>query len=301
MPSTKSTNMAQTKSGKIQLSCGDHTFPLLDHQTALNLIASLGFEAADICLMGNRSHLRPENIRGKIPELAADLRHELTRLNLVASDVFCIPWTDFTVMAPNHPSAEERQRSRSLFLEVVEFATRIEAPSVTMLPGVDFDALGHEGSLVLAAEELQWRAEHLRKYGMHFSVECHYGSVAASPDDAARLISLAPDLGLTLDYTHFVGAGYSTASVHPLVPRATHLHFRGGRPGQIQSPMSDNVIDYEEVMDVIIASDYEGYLCVEYVWVNWEGLNRCDNVSETILMRDRVRAKLAGVPWSYPQ
>jgi sugar phosphate isomerase/epimerase len=293
-------NMAQQKMGKMKLCCGDHTFPLLDHRTALNLIASLGFEAADICLMGNRSHLRPENIRGKIPEVAADLRQELSRLNLAASDVFCIPWTDFTVMAPNHPNAEERQRSRALFLEVLEFAKRIEAPAITMLPGVDFDTLGHEGSLTLAAEELQWRAEHLRKYGMQFSVECHYGSVAASPDDVASLLSLAPDLGLTLDYTHFVGAGYSAASVHPLVHRATHMHFRGGRLGQIQCPMSENVIDYEEVMDVLIASGYEGYLCVEYVWVNWEGLNRCDNVSETILMRDRLKAKLAGTPWSYP-
>ncbi len=65
--------------------------------------------------------------------------------------------------------------------------------------------------------------------------------------------------------------------------------------------MSDNVIDHEEVMDVLIASGNDGCLCVEYVWVNWEGLNRCDSVSETILMCDRRRAKLAGAPWSFPQ
>ena len=65
--------------------------------------------------------------------------------------------------------------------------------------------------------------------------------------------------------------------------------------------MKDNEIDYEEVLDVLRASGYGGYLCVEYVWIDWEGMNRCDNVSETILMRDRLRAKLANARWTYPK
>jgi sugar phosphate isomerase/epimerase len=285
----------------MKLTCGDHTFPLLDHHVVLDLIAGMGFEAVDICLMGNRSHLRPESIRGNIADAAGQLLSHLKKRNLVASDVFCIPWTDFEVLAPNHPDADERKRSRELFLDIADFAIRVKAPGVTMVPGADFGELGHEKSMFLAAEELQWRAAHLRKYGLHFSVECHIGSVAASPDDVTKLLSLAPDLGLTLDYTHFVGRGYSQESVDPLASRAKHVHIRGGRNGQPQCSMKDNEVDYEKVLDVLRASGYGGYLCVEYVWIEWEGMNRCDNVSETILMRDRLRAKLANMPWIYPK
>jgi hypothetical protein len=45
---------------------------------------------------------------------------------------------------------------------------------------------------------------------------------------------------------------------------------------------------------------YEGYIAVEYVWSNWRRMNEIDVLSETILMRDRLRAKLAGAAWSYP-
>jgi hypothetical protein len=35
--------------------------------------------------------------------------------------------------------------------------------------------------------------------------------------------------------------------------------------------------------------NYPGWICLEYVWVDWEGCNRTDNVAETILLRDLIR------------
>jgi hypothetical protein len=39
---------------------------------------------------------------------------------------------------------------------------------------------------------------------------------------------------------------------------------------------------------------YAGFFSIEYVWTDWQNLNQTDNVCETILMRDFVRATLAG-------
>ena len=36
--------------------------------------------------------------------------------------------------------------------------------------------------------------------------------------------------------------------------------------------------------------DYTGWLGVEYVWIDWEQCNECDNLSETILFRDFLRS-----------
>ena len=38
----------------------------------------------------------------------------------------------------------------------------------------------------------------------------------------------------------------------------------------------------------------------EYVWTEWQHLNETDNLCETILMRDFVRATLAGEPFTAP-
>jgi sugar phosphate isomerase/epimerase len=285
----------------MRLACGDHSFPLLGHDATIDLIAGMGFEGFDLALFGNRSHIRPEHIRGDIAEAARSLGTAIRNRGLEISDVFCIPWTDFGVMAPNNPDPEERLASRALFEDLLEFVMVIDAPGLTMVPGQDFASLGHERSLELAAEELQWRAERLAAEGRRFSVECHIGSVAASPADVERLVGLAPSLQLTLDYTHFIAPGYEQQEIDRLAPFAGHVQVRGARPGMGQCSMKENTIDYESVLDVLAANDYDGFVAVEYVWIEWENMNRCDNVSETILMRDRLNAHLQGSAWSYPQ
>ena len=57
----------------------------------------------------------------------------------------------------------------------------------------------------------------------------------------------------------------------------------------------DNVIDYGRVLDVLHARSYAGWLGVEYVWIDWERCNECDNLSETILFRDFLRNAIANL------
>jgi sugar phosphate isomerase/epimerase len=285
----------------MKLSCGDHSFPLLNHESTIDLIAGMGFEGFDLALMGNRSHIRPENIRNDVESAASIIGKSIRRRGLEISDIFSIPWTSFDVLAPNHPDPEERIASREFFEFLLEFTLRIKGPGITMVPGIDFSSLGHDRSLELAAEELQWRAAKARSEGLRFSVECHIGSVAASPQDVLKLVKLAPDLQLTLDYTHFIAPGYEQLDIDRLAPYAGHVQIRGGRSGAGQCSMKENTIGYESVVSVLAQCGYDGYLAVEYVWIDWENMNRCDTVSESILMRDRLLAALTDKKWVYPE
>jgi len=38
---------------------------------------------------------------------------------------------------------------------------------------------------------------------------------------------------------------------------------------------------------------YDGFLALEYVWVDWKGCNRTDNVSETMLLRGALESTLS--------
>ena len=101
-----------------------------------------------------------------------------------------------------------------------------------------------------------------------------------------------PGLTLTLDYTHFTRIGLLDAEIEPLVAHASHFHVRGARQDRLQASFKDNTIDYARVLDAMRASRYRGYLGIEYVWIDWEHCNESDNLSETILFRDFLRAQM---------
>ena len=56
--------------------------------------------------------------------------------------------------------------------------------------------------------------------------------------------------------------------------------------------VKDSSIGYERILDLLLARGYDGYVAIEYVWIDWEHMNECDNVSETVLLRDRLRGHL---------
>lgn len=57
----------------MKLACGDHSFPMLNHEATIDLIAGMGFEGFDLALMGNCSHIRPEHIRSDIATAATTI------------------------------------------------------------------------------------------------------------------------------------------------------------------------------------------------------------------------------------
>ena len=95
---------------------------------------------------------------------------------------------------------------------------------------------------------------------------------------------------MTLDYTHFTRAGMPDDAIEPLLAHASHFHVRGARTGRLQAPFKDNVIDYRRVVNGLQKAGYAGWLGVEYVWIDWEHCNECDNLSETILFRDFLKS-----------
>jgi sugar phosphate isomerase/epimerase len=284
----------------VKLACADDTFRLLEHEHILALIRMLGLDGVDLCLMEGRSAVRPEQVRADIPAWAERLEGRIGDHGLELADVFVIPWTDFRRLAPNHPDRAERDESSALFRDMLQLAARLRSPGMTILPGIDWEGESHEASLLRAAEELGRRVEEARERSLRLSVEPHLGSVASTPERALELLDRTPGLELTLDYSHFVYQDIPQDEIDPLVPHARHFHARGARPGRMQAPVKESVVDFERMVDLADRAGYAGYIGLEYVWLDWEHCNECDNLAETILLRDRLRAKLAGRPWQYP-
>jgi sugar phosphate isomerase/epimerase len=276
---------------RLKLASADFTFPLLPHDKVLDLIAALEMDGIDIGLFEGRSHLWPSREFKNLAKSARTLRKKLDDRGLKPADVFLQMNPDFVPFAINHPQPARRRKARDTFLRTLDYADRLGSPHVTTLPGVYFESEEPQAdSWKRSHEELAWRAEQAKEAGIFFSVEAHVGSLAPSPQEAKRLVASVPGLTLTLDYTHFTRLGMPDSAIEPLVKYATHFHVRGAREGRLQTRFQDNTIDYARVLKAMRASKYKGYLGIEYVWIDWEHCNECDNVSETILFRDFLRS-----------
>jgi len=272
-----------------RLACADFTFPLLPHEKSLDVISFLGFEGVDIGVFEGRSHLWPSRVFVDLKRSARELASKLGDRGLALADLFLQTAPDFVSIAPNHPDASIRRQARDWFSRTVEFALECGGRHVSALPGVHFEGVPESESTRRCHDELAWRVETAREQGVCFSVEAHVGSIAPTPEAAARLVQSVPGLTLTLDYTHFTRSGLADSEVEPLLAHASHFHARGARPGRLQASLKENVIDYGRVLDVMRQVGYSGYVGVEYVWIDWEHCNEVDNLSETILMRDLLR------------
>jgi sugar phosphate isomerase/epimerase len=278
----------------LRLSCADSTFPRLSHETALAVIKDLGITAVDVCSFTGYDHTPPDTVLAD-PGAAADVvMARLDRVGLEVADVFMIVGGSFEECAQNHPDQEVRDRALEYFERFVAFSRRLGAPGLTILPGTIFEEAGEDASLELAAAELNRRAEFAGEAGLRLAFEPHYGSVAETPARALELLERTPEVGLALDYSHFVYQGFPVEDVDPLLERTHHFHVRQAAPGVIQARTHEGVIDFVRIRDALLDFGYKGYFALEYQWEDgWLDFSHVDCIAETADMRDVL---LNGIP-----
>jgi hypothetical protein len=66
----------------------------------------------------------------------------------------------------------------------------------------------------------------------------------------------------------------------------------------LQTSAADNTIDFKGMMSGLYGQGYAGKFALEYVWIDWQGCNLSDNLSETILLRGRLQEIAAALNWS---
>jgi sugar phosphate isomerase/epimerase len=274
----------------MKLACADFTFPLLEHDRVLDLIAMLEFDGVDIGLFEGRSHLWPSREFENTERSARRLGEKLAERGLRAADVYLQTNPDFVPYAINHPKPLRRRRARDWFSHTLDYAAGCGAAHVSALPGTYFSAESKAASWNRACDELAWRVERAAAQGIVFGIEGHIGSIVPNPRQLARLLDGVPGLTLTLDYTHFTRVGVPDATVEPLIRQATHFHARGARKGRLQTSFQASTIDYARVVAAMRSTGYQGYVGIEYVWTEWERCNEVDNLSETIRFRDFFRS-----------
>jgi sugar phosphate isomerase/epimerase len=276
-------------SQSLKLSCADFTFPLLAHEDVLHLIRMLGVEAVDVGLFSERSHLQPEQIFHNAVSAGKELKRRLQEHGLLLADVFIQLGREPGHRAVNDPDTRVRQENRDRFGAAVEFAHAAGCPHMTGLPGVLIQGQQPADGLQLAAEETAWRLALAQEAGITYGIEAHLGSNCPTPDTTLSFLDCVPGLTLTLDYGHFVYHGQTSEVSDILLPRTSHFHARSGAKGQLQVRFPLNQINFRPMIRHCLTSPKLSWICLEYVWVDWEGCNKVDTLSETILLKQHLQ------------
>ncbi len=274
----------------LKFSCADYSFPVLERSEALRLVKLLGFHHVDVGLFARSSHFSPIELLASPRSYTARILHDLKAAELSVSDVFVQIGVDPGEHAANDPSPAVRSKNRDVFTRALEFCVALGCSHLTGLPGVFHAAVSRDLDLELANEEAARRMTECASAGVHYAIEPHVDSICADVESARAFVDAVEGLTLTLDYGHFIAAGETSAHVHRLLQFASHAHVRGGAVGRLQTSVQENTIDFPGMITGLQQLGYGGFFALEYVWVDWKGCNRTDNVSETLLLQRELES-----------
>jgi sugar phosphate isomerase/epimerase len=253
------------------VACSSWSFACLPLEKSILVVRSLGFRFIDIGF----AHLE---VRGSDSprRQGTSLRKRLMREGLTVSDLF--PLLPFET---NDPDPLHRKENAQRFRQVVEFAAGCNAPGITLKPGIGQPSMP-DGGWQTSVEALKEYVAAAGAAALRLSVEPHVDSIIEEPRSAKLLVESVPEIGITLDYSHFVSRGLEVEDVEQLHPYVRHVHIRQARKGRLQTTVRNGAIPLRRVLEQLVERGYRGVVCLEYQNSDWHDCNDVDVIAETV-------------------
>ncbi len=265
----------------MEFACHTWAFNDLTLSEALGTIARMGFRYVDI---GSGQNLNAVKAAANPQRAAAEIAEDLVIFDLKVSDLY--------LMLPriSAPEDEKRQKDLDLFKALLPFAAALSTPGITVSPGVAQPVDDEEAwdRTVAALREMHAAAQ---EANLHLSFEPHLDSMAATPEQALKLVKDVPGLEITLDWAHMVCQDIFPEEIAKLFPHVRHVQIRQAARQQLQTPFERGRIDLARVVADLYAAHYEGIVCVELMNIpGWHGMMKVDALRESLKLRDALKA-----------
>lgn len=263
------------------------SFPLLSLEEAAGVGAALGFTAMDWGAFPG-GQLDREAILN-------DPKRALKRLretDLLASNLYWTFGAGFKARALNSPDLTERQRNVEDFKRVVDFCVEAGIPSVMLLPGVIHPGQTEAEAINTCIDGCRELLQVSEPAAVTLALEAHVMGLLERPETVLQVAKAAEGIRLALDYGHFLTLGYRETDVDPLAAYAAHVHLRQAKPGFLQTRLEHGVLNFPRILSTLRAAGYDGYLAIEYVHQDYLQTDNVDVISETVKLRDLLRAHM---------
>ena len=281
----------------VRLSCNDYAWPALSHRTVLSVIRDLGFEGVDIGLFAEATHVTVSSLRPDPIRRAAELRADIEAAGLRVADVFLTSSMELDRLTPTSRHDGDVAELNDIFSATVSFAEALDAPGVTLLPGIVANGQSMDEALDLAAEGLTPLVRMGAERGLGVSVEPHVGSLIETPEATCQLVERCPGLTITLDPSHYAYVGCSTAQMTAVAEHTRHVQIRPAGPGVMQCKVPENQVDLPLLLGALHDTGYSGWIASEFVWMEKWRCDEVDNTAESKRLGQLLSKLVAEVGW----
>ena len=269
----------------MKLSVSAVSFVSCSLEEAAGIARALGLEAINLVgtgaedVFGGVLHVGPSGVK---------------RVRALRMTVPNLHWGIGSGLQPaiNDPDPGVRESNKELYQRAVEFCHEAGILSITAVPGIVHPGQSVRDARAQSVDVFNEYVPIASAANVRLTTEAHVKSAFESPESAVELLRAVPGLGLVLDYAHFVCQGYTQSSVDPLCQFTADVHLRQAKPGLLQTALEDGTINFALVLDQLRQVGYADYLCLEYVHQDYIGADNVDVLTETVKMRDFVRAQL---------
>lgn len=225
-------------------------------ETAMAGIAALDMSQVELAVFQAYGDIRPKALAdggpAEIASTAACVRAHLAEYGIKQVSTMYTGAGDAGL-----PLTEELRRMSA----VADLAVELGVPLVTVLGS----ATGTK--FATAVERLKAIREIHAARGLTTCMKTHRGLVGELPGDAVRLCEAVPDLGLTLEASHYLVGANQGEPFWQVLPHVRHVTLRDARiiPVSLQMTPGYGDVDFGQIISRLHERGYEGKFAIEYV------------------------------------
>lgn len=267
----------------IRFSCHSENFGIKSAQETFSFIRALGYECVDVAArsLAPQSRILEEPIR-----TAQQLRACAQENELVLSELFLSAVeVDGKPVDPALSGTIGNDVFFRNFDTICKFAKEAGFLSIMGAGGNPQENQCFDESLESTGLVLQKQSVIAAQYGIAMHIEPTRTSLIREPENAEKLIELAPGLKYTLDFLHYHVNGVGLDRSIRLLPHAGHMHIRPARFKVGKCRFEDNGVDYDAIVREMKTLAWSGDVCTEF-WTDEKLLaQEIYAVEQNILMR----------------
>ena len=252
----------------LEVGCCSFNFRGLSLEDSLSLTSGMGFQKIGIGAFSEDSQVHPSDILSNPKGTGKRVRDACKRYGLIPIEFFVcdIPLPDGAKAAPNEPNKVVRDNMFSSFRKICECAAEAGFSHIMTVPGrPDPESLSDSG-MSISIESLSKMVSIANDFSVDLTIEPHAGSLVSTPETLRFLLDNVKELRLTLDHSHFIGAGIRPEEWFSFHSDAVYIHAKPSKLGVPKCLFYDAEDYYEPIIKDLLDKAWEGVIAVECMY-----------------------------------
>lgn len=224
----------------VYVACSSLCFSRFPLSQALHAISEMRFQKVDLALQESGNHLKPSDVKADVARVALILK----KANL--------SFSAFHVETPV---------TGDVLHETLKAICRLARLVACPLVNIKASPIGTE--LTDEVKRLVQLSRIAKSEGVILTIDTDCRTLTADPKVAADLCRLTPDLGITLDPSHYLVGQTAELDYENLYPYVRHVRLRDSAPSAMQVKIGQGQLEYAKIINGLERENYNRALCVD--------------------------------------